>query len=1021
MRAFLAIASLCLVVPACDDVGGDGGLRSEQFPDLRAEPDTLVFAVVPVGQTTTKEVVLRNAGGERIQISGITLSNSLDSREFQVETVPLPHTIGARGDEADGGGGADRIIVRVHYSPRDEGTDVGVMEVESTAGTLQVPISTIDSEAELVVQPDRLVYVAADQEEETREVSLQNLGNVPVTITDVYLSEETSEDFRLENGDARPVIAQGDTHEYAVTYIPRDPRGAEGTLVIETDNAAYARIPIPLRGDLPSADINVSPRDINFGGIEQLARSEPQTVLIENTGTARLTVSEMALGLAAGNTNEQFEVTWPDVPFELAPLESTVFEVLYAPRDGDEHRTSIAIHSNDPDESIVTVSLRGRVAKRRICVVPEALNFPAVALAQDSAELALRIANCGDLPLNVEALRLDGEGFTVHDGAAAIGPLDPLEAVDVRVSYHNTDLAQGVEHLGTLTVVNDTLDTPEVPVPLRVVGGGAPTCSLVTVPNRISFGLVSRGTERTATVELANAGTGHCEVRMERVANIIDIPLPGFEVPFFLTGPAGARRVAPGEFVPVEITFRPQIFLSYSAKYTVTYWDPFAMVEKTAEADLFGTGGTSEIHVIPGHLEFGQVTAGECASRDERITVYNTGIVDLCINDIQLEGECDEFFIVDRPVADEDGCIVVTRNVPAELVLVYEPADLGEDMCEVVFSSDADNNPELRVPISGEGVRERRQTDVFEQTSGRKVDVLFVVDNSGSMGDEQDNLADNFGVFIQGAEMFRNEYQLGVVTTDMQSDGHQGKLVDPRVMPRAPGIEGRFADAVRVGTNGAGEERGLEASQRALSDPLAFDTGVMCGGNGDCQAPDTCVAGFCGGYNRGFLRDDAALEVVYVSDEEDQSQATLNFYVDFLKNIKGFRNEALMHAHAIVGAVDGRAADCNSNHGAADAGRRYVEVANRTNGGVYSICDNDFGRALRDIGDQAFGLPVQFFLSRPAVRATIEVAVDGEQQAAGWAFDEPTNSIIFDDNNVPQPGQTIRVTYEARCFPRRGN
>ena len=1022
MRVGLALA-LLLAVPACDDAdGGGGGLRNTEFPDLVAEPGELVFAVVPVGQTTTKRFTLRNDGGERIQIESLTLSNSLDSREFQLEHVALPTIITAKGDPGDDAGvNGDRIIVEVHYSPRDEGTDVGLIEVESTTGTLTVPISTIDSEAELVVQPDRLVYVAADGMPETRAVSLQNLGNVPVAITNVYLGDETSADFTLENGDDRPLIEQGDTQEYRVTYTPTIPGGADGTLFIETDNAGYARIPIPLRGDLPAPNIHVTPGEVVFAPIRVGERSDAKTVLIENTGTAPLVISDMGFGLAQGRTNEQFEVTFPELPLELGAGQEHVFEVLFAPDEEGRFGTTIAITSNDPDASITTVSLRGPVAVQCIQAEPARVNFGAVALEQDSAELPLTIANCGDLPLTLGDLTIAGEGFTSDDlDDADDVVIAPRDAVVVHAKFHNAAVPQGREVQGTITIPNDTPSTPEVEVPLFAVGGGAPTCNLVPIPARVNFGLVSRGRAVARTLQLANAGTGRCEIRMERVANIIDIPLPGFEVPFFLTGPAGRRNVAPGEFVDVEIEFRPQVFLAYAAKYTVTYWDPFTMMEKTADADLTGTGGTSEIHVIPGHLDFGEVTAGECASRDERITVYNTGVVNLCITDIELEGECDEFLIVERPVADMDGCILVTRNTPAEMVLVYEPNNLGEDMCELVFTSDADNNPELRVPLTGEGVRDRQTTDIFEQTSGRKVDVLFVVDNSGSMSDEQDNLADNFGDFIQGAERFENEYQLGVVTTDMQSMNHQGKLVEPRVLERGPGIEGRFQDAIRVGANGAGEERGLEASQRALSDPLAFDTGVMCGGDADCQAPDTCVGGFCGGYNRGFLRDDAALEVVYVSDEEDQSQATLNFYVDFLKNIKGFRNEALMHAHAIVGAIDGRAADCNSNHGAADAGRRYVEVAQRTNGGVHSICDNDFGRALRDIGTQAFGLPVQFFLSRPAVRASIEVFVDDVAQPNGWNFDEPTNSIIFDENSVPQPGQTIRVTYEARCFPRRG-
>jgi hypothetical protein len=53
------------------------------------------------------------------------------------------------------------------------------------------------------------------------------------------------------------------------------------------------------------------------------------------------------------------------------------------------------------------------------------------------------------------------------------------------------------------------------------------------------------------------------------------------------------------------------------------------------------------------------------------------------------------------------------------------------------------------------------------------------------------------------------------------------------------------------------------------------------------------------------------------------------------------------------------------------------------------------------------------------VGARITVEVDGQARAAGWAFDEASNSVIFDEASVPQAGQRIRVTYEAACFQRQ--
>ena len=100
-----------------------------------------------------------------------------------------------------------------------------------------------------------------------------------------------------------------------------------------------------------------------------------------------------------------------------------------------------------------------------------------------------------------------------------------------------------------------------------------------------------------------------------------------------------------------------------------------------------------------------------------------------------------------------------------------------------------------------------------------------------------------------------------------------------------------------------------------------------------------------------------------------------------------------------------------------DASRgKYVEVLAEQMG-IYSI--RELTAPLRMIGNQAFGLPVQFFLSRPALESSISVRVDGSERRSGWNYDEDSNSVIFEMNQVPQPGQTIEISYEAQCFARQ--
>ena len=1007
-----------LMLTNCDD-----DQFSESFPDIDVDPNPITLTAVEVGEESARAVTLRNAGRAQLVVTEIRFSESLNPEEFEIQHPALPLTLEA-GDE---------IPLRLIYAPTDVGVDSGHLIFTSNdpdTRELRVPINSTLSATGLTASPSRLTFFSEDGQRQTDTVDIINLGNIPVTISNWRLSDDTSTDFEIVSPVMPQQLARDEVLSVEVAFEPSDAVDDFGTLVFETDSAIQPRLNIQLVGATPSPEIVVLPESIEFGAIDLNEASDPVEVFIENRGTQPLTVNSIMLAPATPPpNNEQFEVIglpdFAESPLVIQPDAATSFQVRYRPTVEGRHATSIVIENNDYDESILTVPISGRVRQPCIQVIPESINFGFVARGIESARQEANIVNCGDLPLTIEQIAIDNPDFNwepVGNAQRAGVELQPLETMVINVWYANNSTPEGAAATATMVVENNTPDQPRVEVPLSATGGGQPTCTLTILPRRMDFGLVARGSNTTREFNILNRGTGHCDITNQEVVPLIDIPIPGFNmVRFAITQRVPVGRIGPGATLPMQVTYRPQIYGADLAKLQLTYNDPFENEQRVAEADLSGIGGDSNISVIPSRLDFGSVTAGDCASREERVTVYNTGIVNLCITDVRLEGpDCGEFLITGRPIANEDGCISVTRNRPAEVLMQYEPTNLGGDECELVFVSDANNAPELRVPLAGEGVGTNRQVDEFEQTSGQRVDVLFVIDNSGSMGEEQNNLQSNFASFINGARQFANDYQIGVVTTDVDNAERAGQLIgNPRIIRRGPNVEQQFSANSDVGTGGSGTEKGLEAAEKALRDPLIFDTGVPCQGDGDCVEPDRCVEGGCGGYNRGFLREDAALELVFVSDEDDSSSATLNYYVDFFKNIKGFRNESLFHAHAIVGADNGRPANCDSNLGEASPGRAYVEVANRTNGSIYSICEGDFGRALREIGNQAFGLPVQFFLSRPAREASIRVSVDGMARANGWQYDRESNSVVFDEGSVPQPRQRIRVEYDAQCFPRR--
>ncbi len=256
-------------------------------------------------------------------------------------------------------------------------------------------------------------------------------------------------------------------------------------------------------------------------------------------------------------------------------------------------------------------------------------------------------------------------------------------------------------------------------------------------------------------------------------------------------------------------------------------------------------------------------------------------------------------------------------------------------------------------------------TAIFFQSPPTEVDILLVVDNSGSMQDEQQELSVGFDNFVEFFDVADVDYHIGVTTTDMSSGGEEGRLVNhagTRVIHRDTDDPAEaFRQNVQVGIEGYGFEKGLSAAAHALGDDLDE--------------------------NDGFLREDALLSVIFVSDEEDSSRYGVNEYINFFYNLKDTHERDVFNASALVGVDPDtlEPADCSSGFtGNAAAGHRYHDVAVQTGGVVASICENDFADIVSEMGLASSRLLDRFVLDRRPRPETIEmVLVIPDGDAAG--------------------------------------
>ena len=172
------------------------------------------------------------------------------------------------------------------------------------------------------------------------------------------------------------------------------------------------------------------------------------------------------------------------------------------------------------------------------------------------------------------------------------------------------------------------------------------------------------------------------------------------------------------------------------------------------------------------------------------------------------------------------------------------------------------------------------------------------------------------------------------------------------------------------------------------------------------NAVENTDAGEC---NSGFMRSNALLHIVLVSDEPEQSSNSWDHYVDQMIAKKG--NAANIRISAIAGDYPG---GCSGNGAYADAGSGYWEAVNATGGIFMSFCSNWSSPQNLQLLAEASVIVNSYPLDYPAVESTIVVEINGLPVVGPWHYDASTNSVIF-DTFPPEEGDLVRIEYAAKA------
>ena len=297
--------------------------------------------------------------------------------------------------------------------------------------------------------------------------------------------------------------------------------------------------------------------------------------------------------------------------------------------------------------------------------------------------------------------------------------------------------------------------------------------------------------------------------------------------------------------------------------------------------------------------------------------------------------------------------------------------------------------------------------------SSTKADILFVIDNSGSMQQEQIDIGLKISGFMNKIKDL--DWRIALTTTSPSSNTN----IDGTVLPFGDGqfrpfdsntgtqyfldsaqvnvaaAQTMLANAIYVGSKGSGDERGIHATYRALE---------------RAASPSP---------NRDFFRTDAAFAVVIISDEDECSsgheycgsnkvKSDPTKLIEFVKGTLGASKQ--FSVSAIIGIPND--SSCTS---APSRGVSYQLAQQLTGGSLGSICSNDYSAPLTVLGASVTELVKAASLQCPPSdfnndgKADMQIIQpDGQVMKSGYTVKGIT--VTFD--NVLQPGE---YTFNYLC------
>jgi hypothetical protein len=255
---------------------------------LTLSPENVNFGSVTIGTSNIQTITLANTGTRSV----LVLQATVQGTGFNIGGLTLPHTLAA----------GQSTTFLASFAPTVSGSVTGGISIGCSAhnvrpslslsGTGVAPAPSVSLSSSSLAFGNQSVGAAGT----AQTVTLNNTGNAALSITSIALTGTNPLDFAQSNNCGASVAA-GASCAISVTFTPVT-SGSFAAAVTLADNASGSPQTVTLSGtgtSSASPAVSLSSASLSFGDEPVDVASSSQTVTLNNTGAAGLSVSSISV------------------------------------------------------------------------------------------------------------------------------------------------------------------------------------------------------------------------------------------------------------------------------------------------------------------------------------------------------------------------------------------------------------------------------------------------------------------------------------------------------------------------------------------------------------------------------------------------------------------------------------------------------------------------------------------------------------------------------------------------------